>query len=391
MDFTRFIFYRIPVIHFGNGSVNKLPGLIEEHGGSVLLIASSSFHGSQTCRKLLDTLKERNINFYIELSSGEPSPEIVDRIVKKYIHMSIAVVAGIGGGSVVDTGKAVSAMLPSGEAVEYYLEGVGHKSHNGKKVFYIAVPTTSGTGAEATKNAVISRVGEGGFKKSLRHDSFIPDVAIVDPLLTLTCPRTSTAACGLDALTQLIEAYTSVKASPMTDALCISGIKAVGKGFEESYRNGSNTQARERMAYGALMSGIVLANAGLGIVHGLASPIGGLFPIPHGEVCGTLLYEATCANIDNMLLNTDKYGEGLRKYSHIGELLTDRKESDPLKGITWLKEVLLRWTEMTNMPRLWEYGVRECHIDEIVNGAGNKNNPIELDRKAIEGIIRRRL
>lgn len=391
MNQMEFSFFRTPVIHFGKGSIKKLPEIAAARGKSILLVVSRSFKASEACSELIIKLNRESFNLYMELASGEPSPEMINSIVKKYRGLELSAIAGIGGGSVVDAGKAISAMLPSGEPVEDYLEGVGHKTHDGRKVFYIAVPTSSGTGAEATKNAVISRMGIGGYKKSLRHDSLVPDVAIVDPELAISCPKDATAACGLDALTQLVEAYTSVKASPMTDALCISGIKAVGKGFEEAYYNGRSIEAREYMAYGALMSGIVLANAGLGIVHGLASPIGGMFPIPHGVVCGTLLYEAVCTNIEKMLLEPQKYEEGLKKYSYIGEILAGGGEGSIQKGLASLKEVLLRWTELTGMPRLSEYGVREEHIDDIIRGAGNKNNPVKLGNESIKEIIMRRL
>jgi len=390
MNLMEFTFSKTPVIHFGIGSIKKLPKIAAARGNKLLLIVSHSFSSSDVYRNLLTMFEKEGVHAYVELSSGEPSPEAINTIIKKYRGMELSAVVGIGGGSVVDAGKAISAMLPSGEPVEDFLEGVGHKTHDGKKVFYIAVPTSSGTGAEATKNAVISQVGIGGFKKSLRHDNFVPNVAIVDPELTISCPKDYTASCGLDALTQLIEAYTSVKASPMTDALCISGIKAVARGFEEAYLDGESIEARKCMSYGALMSGIVLANAGLGIVHGLASPIGGMFPIPHGVVCGTLLYEVSCINIEKMLLEPQKYEQGLKKYSHIGEMLSGRQQSLQ-DGLDSLKEVLLRWTELTRMPKLSEYGVGQEHIDDIIRGTGNKNNPIKLDDESIRKIIMRRL
>lgn len=390
MNLMEFTFSKTPAIHFGIGSIKKLPKIAAARGNKLLLIVSHSFSSSDVYRNLLTMFEKEGVHAYVELSSGEPSPEAINTIVKKYRGMELSAVVGIGGGSVVDAGKAISAMLPSGEPVEDFLEGVGHKTHDGKKVFYIAVPTSSGTGAEATKNAVISQVGIGGFKKSLRHDNFVPNVAIVDPELTISCPKDYTASCGLDALTQLIEAYTSVKASPMTDALCISGIKAVARGFEEAYLDGESIEARKCMSYGALMSGIVLANAGLGIVHGLASPIGGMFPIPHGVVCGTLLYEVSCINIEKMLLEPQKYEQGLKKYSHIGEMLSGRQQSLQ-DGLDSLKEVLLRWTELTRMPKLSEYGVGQEHIDDIIRGTGNKNNPIKLDDESIRKIIMRRL
>ena len=180
-------------------------------------------------------------------------------------------------------------MLPLSDGIINYLEGV-ELNPPGSTVSFIAVPTTAGTGSEATKNAVISSIGESGFKKSLRHDNFIPDIAVIDPQLMLSCPETLTAACGLDAIAQLLESYVSSKSNPITDALAFDALTKAIPAFEVAVKDGhKNLEARASMAYGALISGITLANAGLGIVHGFASPIGGFFDIPHGVVCGTLL------------------------------------------------------------------------------------------------------
>ncbi len=239
-------------------------------------------------------------------------------------------VIAIGGGSVMDAGKAISAMVLQNDSVMAYLEGVGEgKQHNGLKVPMIAVATTSGTGSEATKNAVLSQVGENGFKKSLRHDNFVPNVAILDPELMVTCPQSVTVASGLDALTQLLGAYVSTKATPLTDALALSGIEHFKEGFMGVCSGLSkDTQMRGHMAYASLMSGIVLANAGLGIVHGFASSVGGYFDIPHGVVCGTLLGEAVKLNIQLMNQDKDRYNEALKKYAKVGSILTGSNEND---------------------------------------------------------------
>ena len=183
-----------------------------------------------------------------------------------------------------DAGKSISAMLTKTESIKEYLEGIGTKKHDGKKMPFVAVPTTSGTGSEATKNAVISEIGGRGFKKSLRHDNFVPDSVVIDPRLMISCPQNVTAASGMDVFSQLIEGYLSTNSSPMTDALALSGLRYIKEGLLKSYETGDDIDARGKVAYASYLSGVVLANAGLGTVHGFASPIGGYFDIPHGVV-----------------------------------------------------------------------------------------------------------
>jgi alcohol dehydrogenase class IV len=269
---------------------------------------------------------------------------------------------------------------------------VGTAQHNGEKIPLIAVPTTSGTGSEATKNAVLSRTGDDGFKKSLRHDNFVPDVVVLDPKLTVSCPAHITAACGMDAFTQLLESYVSTDASPMTDALAFSGLEHVARFLvPASTDRAKDLDVRGGMAYAALMSGITLANAGLGVVHGVASPIGGFFNIPHGVVCGTLIGEATSATIRKLVQEHGSTHPALRKYSRVGVLLCGAAEEDTQRGCESLVSKVNEWTEILNIPRLGDYGVRESDLDRIIAGSGNKNNPVQLGPKEIREILRRRL
>ena len=217
------------------------------------------------------------IKYHHVVVSGEPSPELIDTTVEKYRNEAVDAIVAIGGGSVLDAGKAISAMLHRTESIKEFLEGVGTIEHPGTKLPFIALPTTSGTGSEATKNAVISHVGKSGYKKSLRHDNFVPDIAIVDPRFTLSCPQNITAASGMDCFTQLIESYLSDKANEYTDALAWEGLKEIKSSLVQSYMHGNDIQARTGMAFASLTSGICLANAGLGVVHGFASSIGGLY------------------------------------------------------------------------------------------------------------------
>jgi alcohol dehydrogenase class IV len=304
-------------------------------------------------------------------------------------------VVGIGGGSTIDAGKAISAMLTKSDSIKNYLEDIGGKQHDGKKIPYIAIPTTSGTGSEATKNAVISEIGPDGFKKSLRHDNLVPNYAIIDPELMLPCPPSITAACGLDAFTQLLEAYVSSKANPMTDSLAYSGMKHIGDAIVPACSIGaSDLTIRAAMAYGSLISGITLANAGLGVVHGLASPIGGYFNIPHGIICGTLLAQCTQKNIQK-LEELGSHGKTfLTKYAKIGALLNKEesfKEEDIKKHCSNLTSILEKWINDLKMPHFGIFGINEDDINKIIENTTLKNNPVNLNKNDIKEIVLNRL
>ncbi len=337
-------------------------------------------------------MKAASIRFHIAEVSGEPSPELIDKIVAGLKNRNIDVVVALGGGSVVDTGKAVSAMIGKDESIFEYLEGVGNKIHDGSKVPFIAVPTTAGTGSEATKNAVLSHVGEQGFKKSIRHNNFVPDIALIDPRLSMSCPAGVTAACGMDAFTQLLESYVSTNASPMTDALAYDGLRALKDNLVPAVVEGSHDlKAREAMSYAALLSGITLANAGLGIVHGLASPMGGYSDIPHGVACGTLVGIATRINIERLREGQESNQKYLKKYANIGRLFSDDQCDGLDECCNFLIEKIEIWIETLQIPRLGKYGFDTLLIDKIVEDTGNKNNPIQLTNMDIRYILETRI
>ena len=391
-----FSFARIPHIIFGAGKLNELYNILPKFGNNVLLvIGGNSLKQSGKWDEIVSVLESKSINFSSISISGEPSPTLIDDAVTKFRGKILDIVVGVGGGSVIDAGKAISAMMTKEDSIKNYLEGVGTKTHDGKKIPYIALPTTSGTGSEATKNAVISDVGLHGFKKSLRHDNLIPNVAIIDPELMISCPPSISAACGMDAFTQLLETYVSPKGSPITDALAYSGMKFISETILLACSTGeSNVNVRAAMAYGSLMSGITLANAGLGIVHGLASPIGGLFKIPHGVVCGTLLSEATKMNIEMLKKQGPAGRPGLRKHAKIGELITGKYhvEEQMINDYCMkLIETLERWTNELKIDRLGKYGIEIEDIDNIVKRAGLKNNPVNLSKENIKKIVLNRL
>lgn len=382
-----FHFAKTPKLYFGAGKFGILPELISGCKNILLCTGSKSLMQNSKWQKFQDSAIESLQGFYIEQIKTEPSPDIVDSITKKYHNKQIEMVIAIGGGSVIDAGKAVAAMLPLNEGVKKYLEGVGTgEEHPGGKIPFIATPTTSGTGSEATKNAVLSQVSQNGFKKSLRHDNFVPDIAIVDPELVISCPPDQTAISGMDAFTQLLESYVSIKATPMTDALAYSGLKQILTGLPRAVQAPDDIGARSKVAYAAFVSGITLANAGLGVVHGFASAIGGLFPVPHGVVCGILPHPANRLTISK-LEKQNPQDKILQKFATIGRLFHDKGEKSTAYYCKQLIVFLEKWTNEFNLPKLSEYGIKKSDIECITSRTSCKNNPVKLTQQELGAII----
>ncbi|MCU7837264.1 MAG: iron-containing alcohol dehydrogenase [gamma proteobacterium symbiont of Taylorina sp.] len=390
-----------PRIEFGSGRIDCLPEKIHCYGQRVLLITGQhSFYQSSRWDQLIEKLEEKQIQWFHICISGEPSPEFVDTAVKKFLPHKVQCVVAIGGGSALDSGKAISGLLSSGHSVMDYLEGVGAgKQYSGPAIPFIAVPTTAGTGSEATKNSVLSQIGEHGFKKSFRDEQLVPQYAIIDSDLLQSCPKPLIAANGLDALTQLMESYLSTRANPFTDALALSGIEAVRDSLLRWYLADEQSdpqqisQDQSNMAYAALMSGITLAQVGLGSVHGLASPLGAFFPIPHGLACGTVLAEATRINITAMLKREPK-NTGLIRYAHIGRLLCNNAQFDDTKAREQLLELLSQWSKTMALESLSAYGVTEADIDRLVSNispSSMQTNPIILTQAEKEQLVRNNL
>jgi len=379
-----------PHMHYGAGKREVLPEILSGFGKTILLVTGGrSFDVSPMCRSILESLEQRFDVFRIRVN-GEPSPELVDAVVSKHAESEISSVLAIGGGSCIDAAKAIAGLLPSGESVMNYLEGVGHgKSYHGPSVPFVAAPTTAGTGGETSKNAVLSRVGAHGFKKSFRHESLIARCVVLDPELTLSCPAKITAACGLDAFTQLLESYVSLNANPVTDALAISGMSCVRDALIRVVEQGDDLHARCKMLYASSISGIALANAGLGSVHGLASPLGAFFPVPHGTVCGALLFAATRANVRAMRARRPE-SVALAKYAHVGRLLLKDHGLSDEAAVDGLLKMLDNWRVRLNMPRLSEYGMTESDTGKVVanaRGSSMKTNPVVLTDNEIVRIL----
>jgi alcohol dehydrogenase len=382
-----------PRTEFGPGVFRAIPGLVKGYGGTVLLVTGArSLKLSGRYGELTEGFRSERVSFFELTVRGEPSPDLVDAACERFRDKNIDVVLSVGGGSVIDAGKAVSAMLPVEGGVEEYLEGVGNRTHPGVKVPFMAAPTTSGTGSEATANAVLSRVGHDGYKVSLRHHNFVPDLAIVDPELTLECPPEITAAAGMDALTQLLGSYVSTASNPVTDALAPGGIRCAGGNLPGAVAGDSGDVAvRSGMSYASLISGITLASAGLGIVHGFASSIGGLFEIPHGVICGTLVAEATSVNIDRLKGSGEAGVRALEKYARAGSFLTGEDFPEREASIRALISTLRKWTKQFRLPRLGGYGVAPLDLERIVEATSLKNNPVTLSREDMREILESRL
>ena len=381
-----------PELLMGCGAVDTITDLTSRYKGPVLIIT-----GGNTWKNLhflpgfLEELKSQNRLAGFVKIIHEPSPDDIDDAVKRYQGKEMGCVVSIGGGSVIDAGKAISAMLKSEGSVKDYLEGIGSRIPTGRKVPFIAVPTTAGTGSEATRNAVISEQGPEGFKKSLRHMNYVPNMAVVDPELTVSCPPETTAASGMDAFTQLVESYLSTRANPFTDALAFDAIGRIYGSLEAAYRDGRNIAARSEIAYAATISGITLANAGLGVVHGFAQPLGSFFGIPHGVVCGTLMAAVNSVTAKKIWRDGVSNTTAFKKYVEIGKLFAGTHTKSDAYYLDFFTNEIERLTRELQLPLLSDYGVKEKHFDEIIALTGLKYHPIKLDEEDLKEILGRRL
>lgn len=394
ISYHPFSIARLPRIEFGRGAIRKLAGIVQQYGNTVLLVTGArALQATAQWPQLQADLA--GFNLLTTSVAGEPSPDWVDATVRQFANDSIDIVVGIGGGSVLDAAKAVAGLLQVKRSVMDYLEGVGPElPYTGPSIPFIAVPTTAGTGSEATKNAVLSVQGEKGFKKSFRHDKLVAEIAVVDPDLLASCGPELIAANGMDALTQLLESYVSTRANVLTDALAISGLRALREGLLVWYSEGASASpAHEKMAYAALISGITLAQTGLGSVHGLAAPLGAFYPIPHGVACGSLVARATEVNIKAMRAR-DPDNIGLAKYARAGEVLCETRFRSNEQAWEGLLRRLDEWTDQLCLPRLSQYGLTEAALDKVVansRGSSMKTNPLVLTDDEIRSILLARL
>lgn len=362
-------------IEFGRGARATTAEKICVYGKNVLLVRGSSVNWVDT---LETELQDNGCIVTSVLSRGEPSVQDVQAALALGRTAQVDVVLAVGGGAVIDLGKVVAALLPAPGDIMDHLEGVGAgKPLVADPLPFIAVPTTSGTGAEVTKNAVIT-VPEAGRKVSLRDDRMVADVAIIDPALTDHMPRAQTFASGLDALTQVIEPYLSNRANPLTDAICQAAIPAGATALAQ-LAQAEDAKARDTMAFVSLSGGLALANAGLGAVHGLAGVLGGRLGAPHGLICGRLMGPVLAANAKSLTSS----GVPTARFDEVAQWLAQAFDADPDAVFDTLPALLDHW----EVPRLGQWVTDQIDLDaiaqEVAGASSMKANPCVLSVPAL--------
>ena len=372
-------------IIFGDGSAAQLPQLARENGSHALLVTDS--FQPEAVSKLIDTLRSAGLQLTHFPVSGEPTVEMIDEAKSIAASAGCDMVISIGGGSVIDAGKAGAALIPNAGAVLDYLEVIGAgKKLSAAPLPFIALPTTAGTGAEVSKNAVIGSKTH-RVKVSLRDNRMLADIALVDPELTHSVPPAVTASTGMDALTQVLEPFVSHLANPLTDGMCAEGLRRAGRSLRTVYDEPENAAARRDMALTSLLGGLALANAKLGAVHGFAGVLGGMYDAPHGAICAALLPPVMEANI-NALHAREPENPALKRYEYAAQFLLFDRSASVSDAMDWISETSRRF----DIPGLGAYGAREDDFAEIVDkssaSSSMKGNPIALTADELTAILR---
>ena len=383
----RFEFATATRVVFGARSRLELPTIAAALGSRALVVTGRSPSRSEL---LVSGLTERGVRCVLWSVPGEPTIDQVRTGTELARTNRCDLVVAIGGGSAIDAGKAIAALTTNpGDPLEY-LEVIGNgRSLDRACLPFIAVPTTAGSGAEVTRNAVLASP-ESGVKVSLRSPLMLPRVALVDPELARDLPPLVTATTGLDALAQLIEPYLSHRSTPFTDPLCLDGIARIARALPVAVRDGADVGAREDMAFASLLGGMALANAALGAVHGFAGPIGGRFPAPHGAVCAALLPHVVRANLV-ALTEREPTSPLLARFDQVGRTLTGRARAGAMDGVDRLESL----RQELHIPPLGAYGVTEADVPTLVAQArlssSMRGNPIELTDSEMSDILHRAL
>jgi alcohol dehydrogenase class IV len=367
----RFEFATATRIIFGAGTLGEIAPLAKALGRQALVVTGRT---AERAARLLELLAGQEIATVLFTVAGEPTTELTRLGVERARDSGCDLVVGFGGGSVLDTGKAIAALLTNGGDPLAYLEVVGRgQPLTNPSVPYIAIPTTAGTGAEVTRNAVLA-----------------PRLALVDPELTHSLPPEVTASTGLDALTQVMEPFVSHRASPMTDALCRKGMRRAARSLRRACHHGDDPAAREDMALTSLFGGLALANAGLGAVHGFAGPLGGMFGGAHGAICARLLPHVMTVNV-RALQERSAESTALRRYDEIARILTGNEKAAADDGVAWVQELC----RALRLPSLASYGMGKEDLPSVVEKSSAarsmRGNPIQLTPGEMREILERAL
>jgi len=397
MPLPQFEFCSAGRIIFGRGQFKRIGELAAECGHRALVVTNADRAGKLgLLARLEELLSAQGVAQTVFRVEGEPRAQDVDRGLLAAREAQCELLIALGGGSALDAAKAIAGLLTNGGEALDYMEIVGR----GRKIArpaapWIAVPTTAGTGAEVTRNAVIACV-EKQFKASIRSHLLLPCVALVDAELGLHVRPEITARSGMDALTQLIEAYTCTSAKPLTDALALEGLSCAARSLRRAYHDGQDLDAREDMALAALLSGLCLTNAGLGAVHGFASPLGACFPAPHGAICGALLPGVVKANIAALQTKAEpEAAASLERYATIGRTLARNAALSPAAALRACEETTAALAAELRIPRLAQFGIAEKDIPELVAAAQKSNsmryNAAPLSAETLSEILRHAL
>jgi len=370
-------------IIFGSGTVQQAGAIAAEKGKKAFVVTGKNVNRAEV---LLEQLRDAKIAYVTFSVENEPTIENAQAGVEQVKSNGCDVVIGFGGGSVIDAAKAIAGLATNeGEPLDYLeVIGKGQPLVN-VPLSYIAIPTTSGTGAEVTRNAVL-KSEEKKVKVSLRHPLMLPDVAIVDPELTLSVPPAVTAVTGMDALTQVLEPYVSWFANPMTDVYCKDGMARAARSLRRVYTDGDDLIAREDMSLVSLFGGLALANAKLGAVHGFAGPLGGMYPAAHGAVCAALLPHSLVVNL-RVLKDREPDNRAITRFDEIGKILTGKDNATADDAVAWIQET----SELLQIPGLAAHGVQREHFSAITEKSGKsssmKGNPITLTIEEMEEML----
>jgi alcohol dehydrogenase class IV len=392
---VKFEFATATRIIYERGGLSRIGALVAPFGHRVLVVRGGEhLDRSGAIPRLESSLAGSGVFPTYVTVRAEPTVTLVDGLVAQAREAACEAVIGLGGGSVLDAAKAVAGLLALGGQALDYLEVVGRGQPITRPAApLIAAPTTAGTGTEVTRNAVLTCEAQ-GVKASMRSSQLIPRVALIDPSLTHSVPASVTASTGLDALTQLIEPYVCTRAQPLTDALALPGIRLVAGSLRRAFDNGQDEAARDDLALAALLSGMCLANSGLGAVHGFAAPLGAALPVPHGVACAALLPHVMAANVAALRAQQPE-GPALRRYGEVAQALLGPRRVDLGQAIDEAIEQLAALVQELGVPRLGQYGLTEQGIPSLVarakQASSMRANPAPLSDAALAECLRRAL